>query len=392
MAAADRPEVRGRESDRGPRRTARRLVNVDPVIAKLHLYLVDVTAALVLWVIVLYGILEAYDHPSYWVAVPAAALIAVPVAVRRRWPEVTLAVITAAMVVAVISQVLPMHALGAPVAAICFGLYTVAVERPRAWSLAALAVTVVAISGITGGEPGNVLVSLAAMGAVWVMGYTTRLRRAMLARETSQQAGKALTDERLRIARELHDVVAHNLSLIAVQAGNAAHVRSPEHAYQALEVISETSRAALTEMRGLLGVLRSDADLTPSPGLGGLAELAGRASLAGVRVSLDVRGDTAVPEGVGLSVYRIVQEAVTNTLKHAHASTVDVRVRYLARELEVDVADDGRGGPADSSGGLGLIGMRERVAVHDGTVEAGPRPGGGFRVRARLPLALVEQT
>jgi signal transduction histidine kinase len=354
------------------------------VIAKLHLYLVDVAAALVIWILVTYAILEPHVHASPWIAVPMAGLVAVPVAVRRWWPEIALAVTTAAMVVSVMTQVLPVQALGAPVGAVCFGLYTVAVERERTWSLAALVVAVVATAGISGGEAESVLVALAALGAVWVMGYTTRLRRSMVEREAAQHAEQALSDERMRIARELHDVVAHNLSLITVQAANAAHVRSPEHAYEALRVISETSRAALTEMRGLLGVLRSDADLAPSPGLDGLAELADRASLAGVRVSLDVRGDSAVPEGVGLSAYRIVQEALTNVVKHAAPASCTVLVEVTPSSVRIEVDDDGPG-VRELGVGHGLIGMRERVAVYGGTFSAGPGENGGFRVVAELP-------
>lgn len=234
------------------------------VIARLHLYLVDLTAAVVIGVLVAYAMVEHEDQP-WWLVVPGALLVALPVVVRRIWPVSALMVTTAATAAVVISRVLPAEALGAPVGAVCFALYTVAVERTRTWSLAGLVVAVIAISGVSGGEPENVLAVLAAMSAVWVIGYTTRLRRSFLERELSQRGEQALADERMRIARELHDVVAHNLSLIAVQAANAAHVRSPEHAYPALDVISETSRAALTEMRGLLGVLRSDADLTPSP-------------------------------------------------------------------------------------------------------------------------------
>jgi signal transduction histidine kinase len=354
------------------------------VIARLHLYLVDITAAVVIGVLVAYAMLEQRDQP-WWLVLPCAAAVALPVAVRRIWPVPVLAITTAATAAVVIGQVLPTQALGAPTAAVCFALYTVAVERSRAWSLAGVVVAVVAISGVSGGEPENVLLVIAAMGAVWVIGYTTRMRRSFLERETSQRAEQALSDERLRIARELHDVVAHNLSLIAVQAANAAHVRSPEHAYEALDVISSTSRAALTEMRGLLGVLRSDADLAPSPGLDGLASLADRASLAGVRVSLEVRGDAVVPEGVGLSVYRIVQEALTNVVKHAAPASCTALVDVTPRSVRVEVTDDGPG-VRELGEGHGLIGMRERVAVYGGTFSAGPGPDGGFRVVAELPL------
>ncbi|KJK43186.1 hypothetical protein UK23_34395 [Lentzea aerocolonigenes] len=354
------------------------------MIARLHLYLVDIAAAVVIGVLVAYAMVEQRDQP-WWLVLPCAAAVALPVAVRRIWPVPVLAVTTAATTAVVIGQVLPTQALGAPTAAVCFALYTVAVERSRTWSLAGLVVAVVAISGVSGGEPENVLVVIAAMGAVWVIGYTTRMRRSFLERETSQRAEQALSDERLRIARELHDVVAHNLSLIAVQAANAAHVRSPEHAYEALDVISSTSRAALTEMRGLLGVLRSDADLAPSPGLDGLASLADRASLAGVRVSLEVRGDAAVPEGAGLSVYRIVQEALTNVVKHAAPASCTAVVSVTPESVRVEVTDDGPG-VRELGEGHGLIGMRERVAVYGGTFSAGPGPDGGFRVVAELPI------
>ncbi|ANZ42079.1 hypothetical protein BBK82_45270 [Lentzea guizhouensis] len=354
-------------------------------MAKLHLYLVDAAAALVIWVLVTYAMLEPHVHASPFVAVPLAGLVAVPVAVRRWWPMTALVVTTAATVAVVMTQVLPVVALGAPVGAVCFALYTVAVDRDRTWSLVALLVTVVATSGVSGGEPENVLVGAAALGSVWAIGYTTRLRRSMLLRESAQQAEQALADERLRIARELHDVVAHNLSLIAVQAGNAAHVRSPEHAYEALQVISETSRTALTEMRGLLGVLRSDADLAPSPGLDGLPDLADRASLAGVRVTLEVTGGTVVPEGIALSAYRIVQEALTNVVKHAAPASCTVLVDVTPEAVVIDVADDGPG-VRELGTGHGLIGMRERVAVYGGTFSAGQRSEGGFRVHAELPI------
>ncbi|GLY51613.1 sensor histidine kinase [Lentzea sp. NBRC 102530] len=355
------------------------------MFARLHLYLVDATAALVIWVLVAYAMLEPSQHASPFVAVPLAGLVAVPVAVRRWWPSLALAVTLAAMALVVMTRVLPVVALGAPVGAVCFALYTVAVDRDRTWSLGALVVSVVVTAGLSGGEVESVLVAVAALGSVWAIGYTTRLRRSMLERETARAAEQALADERLRIARELHDVVAHNLSLIAVQAGNAAHVRSPEHAYEALQVISETSRAALTEMRGLLGVLRSDASLAPSPGLDGLAELAGRASLAGVRVTVDVRGEAVVPEGIGLSVYRIVQEALTNVVKHAAPAACTVLVEVTAEAVRVEVEDDGPG-VKELGVGHGLIGMRERVAVYGGTFDAGPGDGGGFRVVAELPV------
>jgi signal transduction histidine kinase len=198
--------------------------------------------------------------------------------------------------------------------------------------------------------------------------------------------------ERVRIARELHDVVAHHVSVMGIQASAARRSMDKDagKARAALTAVEESARTAVDELRRMLGALRASSS-GPEPsaaaGLERLDEMITRVREAGLTGTLTVYGDPVpVPESVSQAAYRIVQEAVTNTLKHAGASSVDVRVRYLARELEIDVADDGRGGEAEVTGGMGLIGMRERVAVHDGTVEAGPRSSGGFRVRARLPL------
>ena len=201
---------------------------------------------------------------------------------------------------------------------------------------------------------------------------------------------RAVIGERVRIARELHDVVAHHVSVMGIQASAARRALDKDagKARTALAAVEDSARTAVDELRRMLGALRqSDQDTTPSTaGLDRLVELITRVREAGLTGHLAVYGDPQpVPDSVSQAAYRIVQEAVTNTLKHAHASTVDVRVRYLARELEIDVADDGRG-PTGIGGGMGLIGMRERVAVHDGTIETGPRADGGFRVRARLPL------
>jgi signal transduction histidine kinase len=212
-----------------------------------------------------------------------------------------------------------------------------------------------------------------------------------------------VTEERLRIARELHDVVAHGMSLIAVKAGVANHVLEarPQEAQDALRVIETTSRGALTEMRQLLGVLRSGSDageapasLSPAPGAGGLRELADRAAMAGVRVSMEVRGLERLPEGVGLSVYRIVQEALTNVVRHAAPARCSVVVEADGRSVTIEVADDGPGRrvlPAGEPGhGHGLVGMRERVAMYGGVFRAGPRRAGGFGVSVRLPYEPVE--
>ncbi|MFI9814259.1 sensor histidine kinase [Saccharothrix variisporea] len=225
-----------------------------------------------------------------------------------------------------------------------------------------------------------------------------------LRRSQEQNMRGAVVAERVRIARDLHDVVAHHVSVMGVQAGAARRVldRDLDLARSTLQTVEDTARTAIGELRGLLGVLRADpaeepgpeeaapADevlgaQTSSPGLDQLPELAAMARSAGLEVVHGVYGEPRpVPEGVALSVYRIVQEALTNVVKHAGAAGADVRVRFLEQSLEVEVTDDGRG-VTSGSGGFGLVGMRERVAVHGGALEAGPRRGGGYRVLARFP-------
>ncbi|WP_367130159.1 sensor histidine kinase [Saccharothrix sp. HUAS TT1] len=219
-----------------------------------------------------------------------------------------------------------------------------------------------------------------------------------LRRSQEQNTRGAIIAERVRIARDLHDVVAHHVSVMGVQAGAARRVldRDPELAREALRTVEETARTAIGELRGLLGVLRAEPDevvpeeagKTSSPGLEQLPDLAEVARSAGIAVEHGVYGEPRpVPEAVALSVYRIVQESLTNVVKHADARRADVRVRFLEKSLEVEVADDGRGRAGASTGrvGFGLVGMRERVAVHGGELEAGPRRDAGYRVRARFP-------
>jgi signal transduction histidine kinase len=222
-------------------------------------------------------------------------------------------------------------------------------------------------------------------------------RAEQLRRSQEQNTRGAIVAERVRIARDLHDVVAHHVSVMGVQAGAARRVldRDLDLAREALRTVEDTARTAIGELRGLLGVLRADQEEvrdtegeTSSPGLDQLPELAELARSAGLDVEHGVYGDPRpVPEGVALSVYRIVQESLTNVVKHADASKADVRVRFLENSLEVEVADDGRGSKGTSVGiaGFGLVGMRERVAVHGGELEAGPRRDAGYRVRARFP-------
>jgi signal transduction histidine kinase len=224
-------------------------------------------------------------------------------------------------------------------------------------------------------------------------------RTEALRRSQAELASRAVVEERVRIARELHDVVAHHVSVIGVQAGAARRVmdRDTTKAKTALSAVEETARAAIGELRRLLGVLRDRGGgaepATVIDGLGQVGSLLDGARGTGLTVEYRVYGDPVpLPDSLSLAVYRIVQESLTNTIKHARASTVDVRLRYLSREVEVDVTDDGHPIPpprpagAEAGVGMGLVGMRERIAAHEGVLEAGPRSGGGYRVRARLPL------
>jgi signal transduction histidine kinase len=232
----------------------------------------------------------------------------------------------------------------------------------------------------------------------WLIGRNIRSRSLRLAaaeREQEQRTRLAVGDERARIARELHDVVAHSVGIILIQAEGARRVfdRDPEQAREALDTIEQTARTALTDMRRSLGVLRDESGgalREPQPGLGDLDGLLERAREGGLEVELEVEGERRpLPRGVDLSAYRIVQEALTNTIKHAGPVHSRITLHYGEGELDIEVADDGPGPSANGPGsnaGLGLLGMRERVATHGGQVDAGSGPEGGFVVRASLPF------
>jgi signal transduction histidine kinase len=232
--------------------------------------------------------------------------------------------------------------------------------------------------------------------ACWLAGVFVHSRReaathAARSAELERDAGAAVAEERARMARELHDIVSHNLSVVVLQAAGARAQGDPQPA--TLEKIERSGREALVEMRRLLGVLREDGEqaaLAPQPGIAELETLAATVRAAGFPVELSIEGDCGgLPPAVDLSAYRIVQEALTNTLKHAGPARARVRVCRDGAALTIDVIDDGAGAPdrADSAGGgHGLIGMRERVAIFGGQLSARPRPEGGFAVHARLPL------
>jgi signal transduction histidine kinase len=332
-----------------------------------------------------------------------------PLVARRRFPGAVL-VLSVASGLAFAAIGLPPFFLGP---AILVAIYSVAAYGSRWVSLAGL---VVAELGLAAVPPTPLKLGtqelvgyMGILAAAWLLGhfahnyraYAARLeeRTAELERAREELARRAVTEERLRLARELHDVVAHAMSVIAVQSGVGAHVADsrPGEVGKALAAIEATSRAALTELRRLLGVLRQDgesqASLAPVPGLANLDVLLAEVAEAGLAVRLRVEGAPApLPAGVDLSAYRIVQEALTNVVKHAGPAHAQVTIRYGDHEVAVEVIDDGRGvgavvGDGGKGTGHGLIGMRERVAAFGGDLEVGPRPGGGFRVAARLPLA-----
>ena len=373
-----------------------------------HQLVVDGTLALVL---VLLGLKKAVNTGALW-QVPFLTIMVVPVTFRRKAPA-------SAFWIGVAGGGLQALTKGGPSAAdaaIVVLLYTLAAYRPRSQSvpglLVAIAGSMVALEYWMADSwaqarhmllTGLVVYGGAALLA-WVLGDSMRYRRAYyvaledraarLERERDIQAQIGAAAERARIARELHDVVAHNVSVMVVQADGAGYALAgePERARQALTAISATGRQALAEMRRLLGVLRSGdqaADLAPQPGLDQLRDLLEQTRAAGRTVTFTLEGEPRpLPEGVGLAAYRVVQESLTNVRKHGGiGASVCVLLRFTPSELHVQVTDDGQGAAAAGDGaGLGLTGMRERVTVYGGTLAAGPRKTGGYRVSATLPL------
>jgi signal transduction histidine kinase len=346
--------------------------------------------------------------PSQPRTVAAYALVlahSLPIALRRRFPVQVLAGALATGL-AFASLRLNLISLGP---SILIYVYSVAALRPRRVSLAGLAATEAMLALVflarqrALGDRSTLVADCVVVAAAWWLGDGTRRRQeavaaardraAELERAREELARRAVVEERLRIARELHDVVAHSMSIIAVQSGVGAHVldSQPEEARKALAAVEATSRQALAEMRRLLGVLRQEAEpsgsLTPSPGLAEVDALAADVARAGARVEVRIEGTRPeLPLGLDLSAYRIVQEALTNVVRHAGPATARVRIRYAPDTVDIEVVDDGRGAATGRAGGHGIAGMRERAAVYGGSLDAGPLPGGGFRVAASLPV------
>ncbi|KAB1912253.1 sensor histidine kinase [Micromonospora sp. AMSO31t] len=345
-----------------------------------------------------------------WAALGWSVVCAAPVVIRRvaPWPAVGAAVATLAVPV--------LFALAPTTQGLTFVVltYTMAAHRPLRsasvaglllWVPVVLANVVAPLDGVLDMGPGvlvldNLLtasVAFAVGRAVQARRQSTRMlrERARIAEATQRSlTEQAVADERRRIARELHDVVAHHVSVMGVLATGARRVlrRDPDAADEAMATVEETGRATLRELRRLLDVLRTDAEpaaeLTPQPGLTGIEALVEQVRDAGLPVTLRVDGTPGpMEDGVALTVYRIVQEALTNALKHAGRATALVRLTVTPGFLAVEVTDTGRGpAPVADRIGHGLVGMRERVALYGGVLRTGPRPGGGFRVYARIPL------
>ncbi|MEU1849825.1 sensor histidine kinase [Streptomyces sp. NPDC019990] len=373
-------------------------------------------AVVLLGTSVVSGASGAFGHPA--AAVPLTLLLCLVVALRRRMPEKMLLLATAVGVAQLITDV----KMGPADFAMLVIVYTVAVEGARWASRFALGAGLCAAPlaflrwpDDQANVPGNIALTVfmtVPFALAWVLGDSIRTRRAYFAqleeraarleREREAQSKVAVAAERARIARELHDVVAHNVSVMVVQADGAAYVldAAPDQAKKALETISSTGRQALAEMRRLLGVLRTGehqeaGEYVPQPDVQQIEDLVEQCRGHGLPVDFAVEGTPRpLPSGVELTAYRIVQEALTNTRKHAgpHAGA-SVRLVYFDDGLGLLVEDDGKGAPHElyEEGGFdgqghGLIGMRERVGMVGGTLDAGPRPGGGFRISALLPL------
>ncbi|HEX3778037.1 MAG TPA: sensor histidine kinase [Pseudonocardiaceae bacterium] len=384
-------------------------------LRRVHLIVLDTAAALVLvavaWANLAVGAWRLPGGVPTWLGVVVVVLVGVPVLGRRFRPT---AAFRASLVISVAAILL--GAVWVVTIDIALALYLVVLDETRREAVRDLVMSLGITLLASMVRPGpDVLGALAFCWAVviaaWVTGLATKERRDYLAASTRRREQQAVAEERLRIARELHDIVAHSMSLITVKAAVANHVarEHPDEAQDALRVIEAAGRDGLAELRRMLGVLRSDGapdpELAPTPDLESLGELVERAASANVRVSLTVDGVDSLPDGVGLSVYRIVQEAVTNVIKHAAPTSCTVGVRVDEREVNIEISDQGptrsasaselpwagigtgaRVG-APTSTGHGLIGMRERVTAYGGAFTAGPRPTGGFTVSAVLPYA-----
>jgi signal transduction histidine kinase len=344
---------------------------------------------------------------THWLAAPAIALVVLPLLARHRFPFAAPAAVwllaTALSFVdgrLVVFTTAPFIA-GMAAAFLLGGLADD--KRARLGLAVVIGAAILIIHNDPGRAPGDLVFTPVLFGIGWLAGFALReraerveaaeLRAAQAERERETSSRIAVAEERARIARELHDIVAHAVSVMVLQVGAVRHKLPAELAEDsdALRGVERTGRGALAEMRLLLGAMRGegeDAERSPQAGLDRLDSLIEEIGHAGLPVTLRVEGERfALPPAIDLSAYRIVQEGLTNALKHAGASRADVVVRYAPGELQIDVRDDGAGATAGDGLGHGLIGVRERVKIYGGEMSAGSANGGGFLLSTRLPLA-----
>jgi len=375
----------------------------------LDLVRLDQLVAVLLWVEIELQVWlgHASPHPVY--ASAGATVLTWGLAVRRRWPLVPVSFVLVIMTVRIVSGVGASFSAAAGVQVVVillfYGLGAFASERRSVWTLV-IAVVISSLNSLT--KPGGGFGSVFPMEAFavllpYALGRVMRARaaRELASRDTAERLDAALVtsaraaahQERSRIARELHDVIAHSVSVMVIQAGGARLVMgdTPDRAEESLRSVERAGREALAELRRLLGIL-GDGDphaLAPQPGLRDIAPLLAHARESGISADLRVDGTPVpVPPALDLCAYRIVQEALTNAIKHAAPAEACVNVRWGESVLELEISDDGQGWrPVKrTAGGHGIAGMRERVALHSGSLDTGAGPTGGFTVRARLPL------
>ena len=367
-----------------------------------------------------FGAEPSIHQPSTFAAVSSMLGVTLPLAWRRRFPFTVAGVVLVAFLIGRIFVFEIPEVASITTLAGSLAIYNVAVHgqrrlRPLVLTLCLAAVQAEVVrelfftdlyAGLNALSQSVLLfANTVGLALPWLLGAAIRSLRQRhqeladktdeLQREREENARAAVFAERVRIARDLHDVVAHHVSVMGIQAAGARAVmdRQPAKAAQALSSIEASSRQAVTELHHLLGFLRAESDtdpLAPQPGLGQLGELVAEVSEVDLTVDLSIVGDPRpLPPTLEVSAYRIIQEALTNTRKHAGATSASVRVSYQRASLDIEVLDDGAGAlekPADHEGGHGLIGMRERASLHGGHLRAGPRPGGGFAVHATFPL------
>jgi signal transduction histidine kinase len=331
-----------------------------------------------------------------WAHALLAPVFLAPLAFRRRVPVLAFAGATAGLVVLDADAALSLFG------AVVLASYSVGAHSTGRWRYVVpvtAAVLFLALALESGAPvPSDAVAMALFLGGPWLLGRYVRQREQQAAErvrlaelERDRRSDAAVAAERARIARELHDIVSHSISVVTIQAQAVRRRLGPEHQREIddLRGVERTAREAMAEMRRLFGVLRADdrpASLAPQPGLDQLERLVEGTCAAGLEVDVAVEGERpALPPGVDLAAYRVVQEALTNALRHGRGERAAVTLRYEDASLEITVEDDGRGGAVNGAG-HGLVGMRERIALYGGTLEVGPRRGGGFRVHASLPV------